>query len=179
MRMGPIMLLVATAAFAGWAAPGLRVAPKTPAVGAARTDLAVHAIPPQQSHGETWFSGATVLDRMGDGHFYTDADIGSRSVRFLVDTGASVVALTGPDARAAGLDWSDADLRAIGRGASGTVYGVPVRLEKIELNGFEARDVPAAIIPEGLDVSLLGQSFLSRLRGVRIDGDRMILNDDD
>jgi len=53
--------------------------------------------------------------------------------------------------------------------------GVGVRLERIEVEGIEARDVEAAIIPEGLDVSLLGQSFLSKIENVEINGDEMRL----
>lgn len=172
MRLGPIILLLGTAAVVGWIAPDLeaggrkgadRAADHDPA--AARAELA----------RQEWLSGGTVLDREPDGHFYADATVASYRARFLVDTGASIVALTGADAEAMGLDWSEDDLRPIGRGASGTVYGVPVRLDRVELGGFEATDVDAAIIPQGLDVSLLGQSFLSRVSDVRIDGDRMIL----
>jgi len=87
-----------------------------------------------------------------------------------------MVALSGEDARAAGLEWNDADLVPVGRGASGDVFGVPLRLSRIELGGIEARDVEAVIVPYGLDVSLLGQSFLGRVNGVRIEDDRMVLN---
>lgn len=171
MRMGPIILLLGTAAIVGWIAPELR---------AGRTDgrsagPQLAAVEKGEERRAAWLAGETVLERQGDGHFYADALVGSSSTHFLVDTGASVVALTGADAEAIGLDWNDADLTAIGRGASGTVYGVPVRLERIELGGFEATNVEAAIIPQGLDVSLLGQSFLSKLQGVRIDGNQMII----
>ena len=176
MRMGPIILLLGTVAVVAWIAPDLqaggnegidRSAGQGPATASdGRT---------RQSQREAWLSGGTVLDREADGHFYADATVATYRAHFLVDTGASIVALTAADAQAAGLDWSEDDLRPIGRGASGTVYGVPVRLARVELGGFEAQDVEAAIIPDGLDVSLLGQSFLSRLRGVQIDGDRMIL----
>ena len=74
-----------------------------------------------------------------------------------------------------GLSWDDSALRPIGRGASGTVYGTPVVLQSLEVGGFEARNVEAAIIPEGLDVSLLGQSFLSKIDNVEISGDEMRL----
>lgn len=171
MRKGPIILLVGTAAVVGWIAPGLEAGG-----GGSSSKLAVvengQASQPQR---QAWLAGETVLEREPDGHFYADATVDSRRTHFLVDTGASVVALTGADAEGIGLDWSEDDLVAIGRGASGTVYGVPVRLERVELGGFEATDVDAAIIPDGLDVSLLGQSFLSKLQGVRIEGDRMII----
>src|SRR3546814_11005442 len=113
-----------------------------------------HSFPTRRSSGllvpkaqrGAWRAGGTVLDREADGHFYADATVASYRAHFLVDTGASIVALTAADARAVGLDWSDDDLKPIGRGASGTVYGVPVRLDRMELGDFEAKDVDAAII---------------------------------
>lgn len=174
MRMGPVILLLGTVAIVGWIAPALPVRDQSrgaavTAAHEAQTDAKA------QSRREAWLTGGTVLDREADGHFYADAEVDSRQTHFLVDTGASMVALTGADARAIGLDWDDSDLRPIGRGASGTVYGIPVKLDRVELGGVEATDVEAAIIPQGLDVSLLGQAFLTKLHGVRIDGDRMIL----
>ncbi len=171
MRAGPVILLFATVTFVGWIAPGLSSRGEgEPALDAEPT--AVVVAPPSR---QGWMSGGTVLDRAGDGHFYADVGVESRPVHFLVDTGASIVALTGADARSVGLVWNDADLVPVGRGASGTVYGVPVRLDRVELDNLVARDVAAAIIPEGLDVSLLGQSFLTHLPGVKIEGDRMVL----
>lgn len=176
MRKGPIFLLVGTVAVIGWIAPGLKAGDEagyTRSAGAGTGEAKEGSS--HQSRREAWLSGGTVLDREPDGHFYADATVASHRAHFLVDTGASIVALTAADAEAAGLDWSEDDLRPIGRGASGTVHGIPVRLQRIELGGFEATDVEAAIIPEGLDVSLLGQSFLSKLQGVRIEGDRMTI----
>lgn len=173
MRKAPIILLVGTAAVVGWIAPDLQ------AGGGRKGASAKLATAEQEQHRQAqrqnWLAGETVLEREPDGHFYADATVASRRTHFLVDTGASIVALTGSDAEAMGLDWREDDLIPIGRGANGTVYGVPVRLGRIELGGFEATNVDAAIIPEGLDVSLLGQSFLSRLEGVRIEGDQMII----
>jgi clan AA aspartic protease, TIGR02281 family len=174
MRMGPIFLLVSTAAVAGWFAPGLKAGRDEASANLSKSALAEQQV--SDARRQAWLAGGTVLDRTADGHFYADADVESARIHFLVDTGASVIVLTGDDARAAGLTWNDGDVQPIGRGASGPVYGVPVMLPQVQLDGFEARDVQAAIVPEGLDVSLLGQSFLSRLDGVKIEGDRMTLN---
>ena len=123
----------------------------------------------------SWNTGPTVLRREADGHFYANVGVEGGEYRFLVDTGASIVALTGADAEAMGLYWDESSLQHIGRGASGPVNGVPVTIPRMEVGGFEARNVDAAIIPEGLGVSLLGQSFLSRVSDVRISGDEMLL----
>lgn len=175
MKAGPIVFLVATAAVVGWVAPGLGTGDDGAREAAVQEAGQLIEDKAQEARHEAWLTGGTVLERAYDGHFYADARVDSRSTHFLVDTGASIVALTGDDARAIGLDWNDDDLVQVGRGANGDVFGVPVRLESIELGGFEAEDVDAAIVPQGLDVSLLGQSFLSRVSGVRIDGDRMVI----
>jgi aspartyl protease family protein len=173
MKSGPIFLLFASAALIGWFAPGLPGGE----IGSANTEGAGNAKKTDARLGvnqtDQWLAGETVLRRQSDGHFYADALVDGRPYRFLVDTGASIVALTGPDAEAMGLYWNEESLRPIGRGASGTVHGVPVRIDRMELGGVEARNVQAAIIPEGLDISLLGQSFLSQVSNVEISGDEM------
>lgn len=124
----------------------------------------------------SWYHDDHILSRESDGHFYADVAVAGAPLRMMVDTGASVIALTAADAQAAGLNWSEADVRVIGRGASGDVRGVPVMLGDVEVGGMNARNVQAVIIPEGLDVSLLGQSFLSSISNVEISEDRMILS---
>lgn len=136
----------------------------------------------QQSHLDVaarprWYGGDMVLERQGDGHFYAGVRIDTRDFPMLVDTGASVIALTGEDARDAGLDWSPNALAPVARGANGVVMGVPVRLDEVAVGDFVVRDVEAVIVPEGLAISLLGQSFLSHVGSVAIAGDRMTLSD--
>ena len=124
-----------------------------------------------------YLSGEIVLKRQEDGHFYASPSVNSVPIHALVDTGASVVALTGSDAEAIGLNWDPGAVRAVGRGANGTVMGVRVRLDRVELGNFDVHDVDAIIIPEGLDVTLLGQSFLSRIPNVEIVDGEMNLSD--
>lgn len=119
----------------------------------------------------------TELSRAADGHFYAGVIVGTRPITMLIDTGASVIALTGEDARAAGLDWTPGELTEVARGAGGPIRGVQRTLERVALGGHEARDVRAVIVPEGLPVSLLGQSFLSTVEPVRIEKDRMVIGD--
>jgi aspartyl protease family protein len=173
MKRGPIISLAVCALLVAWFAPNLDQLPADqPDTATASQDSAPEAHV-AAARTEQWLSGQTVLNRQNDGHFYADATIDGAKIRLLVDTGASMIALTGEDAEALGLTWDEASLRPIGRGASGTVHGVPVHLERVEIDGIEARGVEAAIIPEGLDVSLLGQSFLSRIDNVQISGDEM------
>ena len=115
------------------------------------------------------------IKRHRDGHFYADVEIEGVTSRMLVDTGASVIALTGEDAAAMGLQWDESRVAPVARGANGPVYGVETSLPQVAAGGFEARDVRAVIVPEGLEVSLLGQSFLSTIGRVEIAGDRLLL----
>jgi aspartyl protease family protein len=116
-----------------------------------------------------------ILGRKTDGHFYAEASANGMPVRFLVDTGASVVALTAADAQRLGLFWNQNELQNVGRGVNGDVMGKPVEVAELRLGGLSAQNVRAVIIPYGLDVSLLGQSFLSKVGHVTISGDQMML----
>ncbi len=117
----------------------------------------------------------TQIQRAGDGHFYATADVNGRPVRFLVDTGASTVALTVADAQAVGLIVNTSEFSVIGRGASGEVMGKVVMLDSVAIDGKRADNVRAAILADGLDVSLLGQSYLAQLQQVKIEGDQLEL----
>ncbi|GAA0269479.1 hypothetical protein GCM10009127_06790 [Alteraurantiacibacter aestuarii] len=123
----------------------------------------------------TGWAENTVLERQADGHFYADVRVDDRSYRMLVDTGATVVALTGTDAADMGLQWYEDDVAPVAQGASGPIEGVNVIIDRMSLGGHEATGVRAIIIPEGASTSLLGQSFLSTVRSVEISGDRMVL----
>lgn len=116
--------------------------------------------------------GGTTLRRAPDGHFYADAMVNGAEVRFVVDTGASVVALTREDAQRAGLAFPTERLRAIGAG--GEIEVMPVTLDRVAIGPIEAHGVPA-VVGEQLPMSLLGQSFLGRLGAVEIHGDGMTL----
>jgi len=171
MRFGSFFVLtIAAGVLVGWFAPD--VSQPAPAAEAEpskeRLDVA---------RSEQWQPEEVVLSRNDDGHFYAEVASDSGSVMMLVDTGATTVALTGNDAAMMGIDWPSDRVRVIGRGASGDVYGVPVTLERIEVGGIEARGVQAVVVPEGLDVSLLGQSFLSKVNRVEVSGDEMVLHD--
>ena len=154
------------------------LAPHTDRTAVGKPAPAAHALrSPKSADTLRSYGGEMVLDREGDGHFYATAQIGGSDYKMLVDTGASVVALTGKDAEAIGLTWNPEDLAPVARGASGPVMGVPVKIDDLAVGDFEARDVDAVIIPEGLSISLLGQSFLRQVRNVDIADDKLTLSD--
>lgn len=115
----------------------------------------------------------TVLTRAGNGHFYAAADVNGQPTRFVVDTGATGVALTVADAQAAGITVDRGRFEPVGTGAGGPVYGQRVQLRELRLEGRTATDLTAVVI-DGLTVSLLGQAYL-RTYDVRISGDTMTL----
>lgn len=117
---------------------------------------------------------STNLERQADGHFYAEAQVNGMPVHFLIDTGASGVALTQADARKMGLVFAAHEFTVIGSGASGPVRGKLVMLGRVTLGGKTVENVEGAIL-EGADRSLLGQSFLGRLGSLEMRGDRMVL----
>jgi aspartyl protease family protein len=141
---------------------------------AAQASGAVPHVEMARSNPAEWGEGV-VLHREGDGHFYADVQVDGGTLRMLVDTGASVVALTPEDAATMGLDWSEDDVEQVAQGASGPVYGVNTQIDRMGVGGNEATNVRAIIITQGAGISLLGQSYLSTLGQVRIAGDNMIL----
>ena len=176
MKMAGILTLAGVACAIGALMPGEQV----PAETAAAPSHAEAQAKASAAFGEArqdYLSGDIVLSRQMDGHFYASPAINAVRIETLVDTGATVIALTAADADAAGVRWDESEVRPVGRGANGTIMGVPVTLDRVELGTFEVHDVPAIVIPEGLDVTLLGQAFLSRIPNVAISDDEMRLSD--
>jgi len=169
MRLS-LVLIIATGIAIGLALPG-DPAPK-PAAAAPTPARASRPAPPAS---ETRRHFDTVLPREADGHFYASAEVNGQRLRLLVDTGASMVALTIADARRAGIPVEPERFTEIGRGASGPVRGQRIVIDRVVLEDKRIGPVEGAVV-EGLEVSLLGQSFLSRLASVRIDAWEMRLN---
>jgi aspartyl protease family protein len=150
-------------------APSFKSGPAAPPTAEARKPVAQGtSVAPAAGNG----FASREIPRAPDGHFYLDAQVNGAEVHFLIDTGASMVALTPDDAQRAGIFLPSQ--RAVAQGAGGSVEIIPVRIERIAAGPLEARDVEGAVARE-LPVSLLGQSFLSRVGNVQISGDRMVL----
>ena len=103
------------------------------------------------------------------GHFVLHPFVDGRRVRMLVDTGASVVALSHQDAQAAGIRVRPEHFTRRLATANGVVEAAPVRIAEIRLGDLVVRNVDAVVLPDGrLATSLLGMSFLRRLGGFEI-----------
>lgn len=117
-----------------------------------------------------------VIPRSSDGHFYVDAQVGAATIHFLVDTGASAVALSRADAQRAGIAPAPGDYSGEARTANGSVKVKPVTIDRIRIGALEATEVEGAVIDGDLGVSLLGQSWLRRVGSVTIRDDQLVLN---
>jgi aspartyl protease family protein len=112
-------------------------------------------------------SGVVELKAGTHGHYYTGAEINGRPIKVMVDTGASIVALTADDASRIGLFIRDRDYTHRVSTANGHARVAPVVLERVSIGGITIRNVPAAVSEPGmLATSLLGMSFLGRLQRV-------------
>jgi aspartyl protease family protein len=110
------------------------------------------------------------------GHFRIEGRVDGQYLHFVVDTGASVVALTAEDAATLGIHPTQIDFRALVKTANGTVRAAPVQLNMVEVGNLMVRDVAAMVLPEGaLSDNLLGLSFLSRLRRFEYADGKMVL----
>jgi aspartyl protease family protein len=101
--------------------------------------------------------------RSADGHYWTQATINGRAVRVLVDTGASVVALTRDDALRLGFMLQAEDFDRTVRTANGEGRAAAVELAHVAVAGARVERVQALVVERGLDHSLLGMSYLGRL----------------
>jgi aspartyl protease family protein len=116
------------------------------------------------------------IPRDARGHFATEGRIDGQRIAFMVDTGASVVALNESSAARFGFRPNPNQYTAIVTTANGTLKGAPTRIAMIEIGGLIVRDVDAMVLPdEALSENLLGLSFLSRLRRFEYADGQMVL----
>jgi aspartyl protease family protein len=110
------------------------------------------------------------------GHFQVEGAVDGRRLDFMVDTGATVIALRERDAGKLGIFPTPRDYTGRSSTANGIVKVAPVRLPSLEVNGIRVYDVAAVVIPdESLSVNLLGMSFLSRVRRFEMANGRLVM----
>jgi aspartyl protease family protein len=107
------------------------------------------------------------------GHFFTNGTINGSSVQFMVDTGATSVAMDRATAIRAGIDLSKGEIGYTGT-ANGTVEMVRVKIAKISVGDVTMFDVDGVVLPASMPILLLGMSFLNRME-MRRDGSTMVL----
>jgi aspartyl protease family protein len=121
--------------------------------------------------------GAEVAIEAGrGGHYQAQAWIDGAGVNVMVDTGASSVALAWEDAERIGMALHPGDFTLAMNTANGVAYAAPVQIPSVRIGGITVYDVPGVVMPRGrLRTSLLGMSFLSRLKRFEVSRGRLVL----
>jgi aspartyl protease family protein len=161
---------------AAWLVPRYfdRVASHAAAPPPAPAAQVVTAPPPVSTGGPR----TVVVQRDARGHFAIDGAVNGRRIGFMVDTGASVVALTERDASRLGYHPAIRDYTIKMSTANGTGRAAPVKLDMVEIGGVMVRNVDAIVVPDGALVeNLLGLSFLSRLRRFEYREGKLVLEE--
>lgn len=117
--------------------------------------------------------GKLTLTADGQGHFFTTGTVNGVSVRFLVDTGATMISLGQSDARRIGIDASKGQ-RAVSNTANGQIVVSRVKLDTVRLGEITLNNVDALVQQNDMPIALLGMSFLNRMEMQR-EGSTMTL----
>ncbi len=125
--------------------------------------------------GQAWRSGTgadvpqlAVLAADARGHYMVEGQVNGGSMRFVLDTGATLVALPAADALRLGIDFRNQP-RALMHTANGVALAYSVRLRSVRIGTIELNDIDGVVLEQGLGVGLLGMSFLNRV-DMRRDG---------
>jgi len=144
-------------------------------VGGKRVNLAIGGA--QVNLGGTASAGGgaqIVLTAGSGGHFSTQGSINGKSVRFLVDTGATLIAMGQGDAERIGLDFKKGQ-KGMANTANGQVPVYRVALNVVRVGDVDVYNVDAIVMPAAMDQVLLGNSFLSRFQMKR-ENDKLTLD---
>ena len=111
-----------------------------------------------------------------DGHFTADFHINGRSVRGMVDTGATYVAINRTTARHLGLSIANSDFKHQVRTANGLTGAALVTIDRIEVGSVSVNGVEAFVLDDAaLSSTLIGMSFMSKLRSYRVTNNKLEL----
>ncbi|MFT4076731.1 MAG: TIGR02281 family clan AA aspartic protease [Asticcacaulis sp.] len=139
-------------------------------------DMATTESAPPASSSTTIDNHVTAIPKASDGHFWANATVNTRAVRFLVDTGATVVALTPADAQRLGFDMHALTFDREITTANGKTYGAIVNLSVVGIGQSQVHNVEALVVKDGLQTSLLGMSYLGRLSRFEATPSNLILH---
>lgn len=135
-------------------------------------DAALHGI---GGPAQTVSGGETRIPLSADGHYWITAKLNGTQMRLMVDTGATVTALSGDVAEAAGVEPDGLRPDARVETANGTVRAALARIGELRFGSVVARDLDAIVMPGRGGPSVLGMNFLTRLKGWRVEEGVLIL----
>jgi len=117
----------------------------------------------------------TRIQRAPDGHYWLRAEINGHPANFLVDTGATLTAVSTETAQAAGLEPREGGLPIRMQTANGSVAAEITTIDELRFGNVAARGLDAIIAPGLGPTNVIGMNLLSRLQSVRLEGETMIL----
>ena len=168
-------LMILAAAMIGLGTMMAQMADKMTANPPALANTVARSADPAETVGHAGFRSISI-PRDFRGHFLTDGRIEGQRIGFMVDTGASVVALNETSAARFGLRPSRRDYNATVTTANGTIKAARARIAMVDVGGLIVRDVDAMVLPdEALSENLLGLSFLSKLKRFEYANGQMLL----
>ena len=139
-----------------------------------RVTLRVGEAPVSMSGGGGSARGTRIVLMAGSGgHFMTAGQINGKAVQFMVDTGATSIAMSSLDAERAGINYKSGQPVNMST-ANGMAQGYRVKLASVRINDVEVYDVDAVVTPQAMPFMLLGNSYLTRFQMTR-DNDQMTL----
>ena len=125
--------------------------------------------------GQEVVGGETRIRQSPDGHFWVRVTVGGVTQRMLVDSGATVTALSTRTAARMGLDLRPGIVPVLLTTANGTIRAQTVAVPELRLGSIVARDLSVVVSPAFGDVNVIGMNFLSRLKSWRVEGRTLIL----
>jgi aspartyl protease family protein len=168
-------LMILAALMVGLGSIMAQMADRMTATTPALANASVHKSASTETVGQTG-SRSLSISRDSRGHFLTEGHIDGQRIGFMIDTGASVVALNESSAARFGLRPSRNDYKATVATANGSIKAAPARIAMVDIGGLVVRDVEAMVLPdEALSENLLGLSFLSKLKRFEYAKGQMVL----
>ncbi len=119
--------------------------------------------------------GSMTFTRAEGGHFLVEALVNGVPIQFMVDTGATRVALSSQDAKRLGFDVENLSYNDLTHTANGDTFAASVRLAEFKIGPIVVKDLGASVNRNLSGRSLLGMNFLKRLKGFRVEGNRLTI----
>jgi aspartyl protease family protein len=115
------------------------------------------------------------LRKSEDGHFWVDAEVNGREIRFMIDSGATFTAMSSSAAKAAGVEPDGLGLKTVVETANGIVEADRATIRDLRMGSLEMNGHDVVIADAFGDTNVLGMNFLSELESWRVEGSNMIL----
>lgn len=127
-------------------------------------------LPPVRTEGQ-----AIRIPVARDGHYWVEASINGTPARFLIDSGATITALSEPTARSAGLNYDIGEPGVVMTTANGKVEARRSSIATLTIGPVTASDLPVVVSPAFGEINVIGMNMLSRLKSWGVQNGEMVL----